>query len=272
MTSVLIVGGDSQIGSLLAEMLSSNGYEVTVSSRRSPLSEHAVHIDLKNPDPAIAASFDTIVLSAAITARRDCEADPALARQINVDAPLALAAPVLDAGGQVIFLSTSIVLGGDNPYLPHDAPYAPFDHYSRHKAEAEQKLLALADRSGRGRLVILRMAKVMDASTGVVADWARSVKSGRPFSPYTDLVNAPVTTAHLTSYIANLIRTQASGIRHVSGEEHSYAEIARRLAERLDWPEHLMQPVEGRSPVCGRSLHMNVRRLKHDGYRSLAYE
>jgi len=254
-TSVLIVGGDSLIGSILARTLATAGHDIVVTSRRCSGPGNAVHLDLTAPDPAVTNGFDTVVLCAAITARRDCEADPDLARKTNVDAPVVLAKPVLERGGQLVFMSTSIVLGGDKPYLPHDAPYAPFDHYSRHKAEAERQLRVLANRSDSGQLVILRMAKVVDTSTGVVADWVRAAKKGIPITPYTDLVNAPVTSSHLANFVAQLIDARASGIHHVSGEEHSYAEIAHRLARHLGWPNHLVKPIEGRpnNPIAARN-------------------
>ena len=139
MSSVLVIGGDGLIGRALVPALGGDGHRVTATSNRTPLPEGAVKLDLANADPAATEGFDHVVLAAAVVTRAACEADPARAHRINADAPVTLAAPVLARGGQVIFLSTSIVLGGDQPNLPVDAPYAPFDAYSRQKAEAEQR-------------------------------------------------------------------------------------------------------------------------------------
>ncbi len=241
---VLVVGGDGQVGSALVPVLRSAGHEVTTTSHRTPLPNGAHYLELVHPDPATAEGVDAVVLCAALTERSACEADPDRAQMINVTAPLTLAQPVLSRGGQVIFLSTSIVLGGDQPYLPIDAPYAPCDAYSRMKAEAEQRLLALS--GAEERLAILRLVKVMDAEHGIIADWATAMNEGEPITPYVDLATAPITTNHVTAKISELLAPGSAGIHHLSGIEHSYADVAVALSEVMGWPKKMVRPVRGR--------------------------
>ncbi|MEM7744401.1 MAG: sugar nucleotide-binding protein [Pseudomonadota bacterium] len=253
MSRVLVVGGDGLIGRDLIPALRGAGHDAVGTSYRQPLPDGAVNLDLTVPEPDISDGFDAIVIAAAVVLRQDCEADPDRARLVNVDAPLALAAPVLARGGQVIFLSTSIVLGGDRPHLPVDAPYAPFDVYSRLKAEAEQRLRTLpgADHG----LAVLRLAKVLDASYGVIAAWAKAAEDGRPITPFTDLVTAPMTVGHVVGKITAMIDARTTGIHHLSGIEHTYAEIAKRLGAELGWPDALIQPQEGRqnNPIAAQN-------------------
>lgn len=254
MSRVLIVGGDSLIGRALTPALREAGHEVFATSYRTPLPEGAIHLDLSDPASLPSAdAFDHVVLAAAVVTRAACEADPARAHVINVEAPIALGRPVLARGGHVVFLSTSIVLGGDTPYLKASAPYAPFDAYSTQKAEAEQRLSALP--GAREGLAILRLTKVLDASYGVVAEWAEAIGRGAEITPFSDLVTAPTTVPHVTSRIAGLIAGVKTGVHHVSGIEHPYAEVARRLGAELGWPEDLICPVEGRrlNPVAARN-------------------
>lgn len=254
MSRVLVVGGDGLIGRALTPVLRDAGHDVQATSYRTPLPEGALHLDLGDLGSLPStASFDHVVLAAAIVTRAACEADPARAHVINVEAPVALARSALAQGGHVVFLSTSIVLGGDAPYLDVDAEYAPFDAYSRQKAEAEQRLRALPGASEG--LAILRLTKVLDASYGVIADWAQAMGRGAEITPFSDLVTAPTTVPHVTSRVAGLISGGETGIHHVSGIEHSYAEVARRLGAALQWPEELICPVEGRrlNPVAARN-------------------
>lgn len=253
MSHVLIVGGDGLIGRSLPAVLRAAGHQVTATSYRSPLPAGAIHLDLTACDPSAVSGYDAVVLAGAVVKRADCEEDPARAWQINVEAPVALGSAALAAGAHIVFLSTSIVLGGDAPYLPKDAPYAPFDAYSRQKAEAEQRLQALPD-AAKG-LSILRLTKVLDASYGVIAAWDNAAKQGAPITPFQDLVTAPVTVAHVTETIGAIITKRLPGIHHVSGMEHTYAEIARRISHGVGWPQHLLHPVEGRTldPVAAEN-------------------
>ncbi|MEM6623971.1 MAG: sugar nucleotide-binding protein [Pseudomonadota bacterium] len=241
---VLIVGGDSLIGRALAAALRASGHEVTPTSYRRPLPRGARYLDLSNPDHEVTAGFDCIVLCAAVVTRAACEADPALAHAVNVLAPLALAKPVLARSAQVVFLSTSVVLGGDAPHLPVDSPYAPFDAYSSQKAEAEQRLRALP--GAEEALSILRLVKVLDASYGVVAEWAKAIEKQQAITPFSDLVTAPITVDNVTAKLDKLIARRQMGIHHLSGVEHTYADVAFCLGEALGWPDALIKPIGGR--------------------------
>lgn len=252
MSRVLVVGGDGQIGRALVPVLKRAGHDVVATSRRRRW--QVTRLDLAGWQGDLTAGFDGIVILAAVTGRAACAEDPDAAAAVNVAAPVRLAGPVLDRGGQVVFLSTHIVLGGDAPRLGTDAPYAPCDIYSEQKAEAERRLLALPG-AAEG-LAILRPTKVLDRSGGTVAGWLRQIRARQGFDAYTDLMMAPVETAHVCARIAALVADRAAGIHHVSGwPEISFADFAVRLGAALGWNQALIRRRAGRpvNPVAAAS-------------------
>jgi len=250
---VLIVGGDGLIGRALAGDLAARGWRVRATTRRAG---PGPALDLATPFDAAAVTegVDALVLSAAVTGRAACERDPAGAHRVNVEAPVALARPVLARGGQVVFLSTHIVLGGDRPFLPPDAPHAPVDVYSRQKAEAEAWLAELPG-AAEG-LSIVRLTKVLDWSSGVLAGWRATLAAGQTIEAYTDLVLAPVTAGHVVAALARLLQDRVCGVVHLSGaEEISFADLAFALAGPLGWPHGSIRPMAGRpvNPLAAAS-------------------
>jgi dTDP-4-dehydrorhamnose reductase len=240
MNRVLVVGGDGQIGRALVPALSDAGHSVAATSRRG-----GRVLDLAGWDGDPTQGFDAVVITAAVTGRAACAADPEAAFSVNVTAPERLATPVLARGGRVVFLSTHIVLGGDGAFLPVGAPHAPCDIYSEQKAAAERRLLALPG-AARG-LTILRPTKVLDARVGVVGAWRARIAAGEPIDVYTDLVMAPVATVHAVARIAGILREGSAGIVHLSGDrEVSFADFAGLLRGRLGWDGALIRRMAGR--------------------------
>ncbi|MEM9140206.1 MAG: sugar nucleotide-binding protein [Pseudomonadota bacterium] len=240
---IIVAGGDSLIGGRLATALSAAGADVAATSRRGR-AVYPLDLETMSAPPDFAAKADTLVIAAAITGRAACEAAPDLARRVNVEAPLALARPVLARGGHVVFLSTHIVLGGAAPFLATDAAYDPCDAYSAQKAEAERALLA---HDTPGRLSIVRLTKVLDPASGVLANWSLAMAAGEPIDVYADLLMAPVGLDHVCQALTGIIGQGQGGITHVSGaDEISYADFARLLGQRLGWSGHLIRAQAGR--------------------------
>ena len=240
---VLIIGGDGMIGAALARQLGTDGVQVACTTRRAG---GDLKLDLATISDAAAVvdGFDCIVLAAAITGRAACSLDPDKSRRVNVDAPIALARPVLARGGHVVFLSTHAVLGGAEPFLPLDAPYNPPDLYAEQKAETEQALLELEGSDG---VAIIRPTKVLSAKAGLIREWISAVERRVPLDVYYDLVMAPISAAFAAEQLASVIKTRRTGRVHLSGAtEKSYADFALDLGARLGWPRDLLRALPGR--------------------------
>lgn len=243
MARVLIVGGDGQIGKALRPVLQAAGHQVVATTRKRKWRRQRLDLAQLTGDPT--EGFDSVVIAAAVTGRATCADDPDKAALVNVEAPVRLAEKALAGGGQMVFLSTHIVLGGDEPRLGTDAPYAPCDIYSEQKAQAEQRLLALPG-AERG-LAILRPTKVLDRGGGTVGGWVKAMRERRGIDAFTDLMMAPVHTLDVCARIADLIAARGSGIYHLSGwPEISFADFAIRLAPGLGWKLPLIRRKAGR--------------------------
>src|SRR4051812_6315929 len=105
MPSALIIGGDFTIRSALAQKLRTEGWRVSVTSRR--VSKDAIALDLAS-DPATwpaLSKADVAFLCAAVTKLDDCQRDPENTRLVNVVNMSELAKRLQAQSAFIIFLS-----------------------------------------------------------------------------------------------------------------------------------------------------------------------
>ena len=235
----MVVGADGMIGSALADHLVRTGRSVVRTTRRGESGSLVLDLAARPGDWQMPEGLAVAYLCAAVTSIESCRDHPEAAAGVNVAGTEWLAGRLLDAGARVVFPSTSLVFDGSSPHPRVDSPTVPVTAYGRMKAEAERRLL------GQGaRVAVLRLTKVIGAGMPLLARWAGSLTEGRPIHPFADMVMAPVALPLAIEVLDRLGNGGAEGIFHLSASHDvSYADVARRLAERLNADADLVRPV-----------------------------
>lgn len=230
---MLVIGVDGLIGRALAQALAARGDTVVGTSRRpSPGGAGApITLDLaasgaaRTPLPPV----DAAVICAAMARFADCREQPELARRVNVEAPVALAARLATSGARVVLLSTSAVFDCRTPHVTAEQPPSPRSAYGALKAEAEAKILALG-----ARACVLRLTKVLTPDMPLFVNWIAGLRRGRAIEAFDDLTISPLRTQDVVAALLAVLSDRGGGIYQVSGaEDISYADAARHLARRL---------------------------------------
>jgi dTDP-4-dehydrorhamnose reductase len=257
--AILVVGGDGLVGGVLAAHLRARGDRVVETSRRNDrIAAGALKLDLA-ADPASWPELPPLkgaVLCAAIARLQDCEQDPRGSWRVNVEGVAALARRLTAAGVATVFLSTDKVYDGTRAQRRREEPTCPTTEYGRQKAAAEAAMPAEA--------AILRLSKVVSATLPLFAGWSRDLAAGRPITPFSDLMMAPVPVELVVKVIARLIDERRSGLFHLTGaRDVNYVEAARVLAETLGCDPGLVQSRTanvGVVPVPYTALDMSLER------------
>jgi len=135
---LLLIGAQGQVGWELARRLPALG-TVTATDRTT--------LDLADPDAirrvVREARPELIVNAAAYTAVDKAESEPAVATQINGDAPGVLAEEAKRSGALLVHYSTDYVFDGEKPgaYVETDTPN-PVSAYGRSKLAGERAVMA----------------------------------------------------------------------------------------------------------------------------------
>lgn len=238
----VVIGGDGLIGSRLARCDEAAGPRVIPTTRRGA-GRTAMQVDLATGDydAVVEVRPAVVFLCAALTGMKACEDEPALARRINVTAPVDLATRLMREGAFVIFLSSNTVFDGNTPHPEEHSPLSPANAYGRQKAEAEQALRSIP--GAERQLAVVRLSKVLVHDAGVPAQFRRRLESGETCEAFDDLLMSPVSAPFVVTGLREIARRAAPGIFHLAGASVlSYADFARDLARRFGWDVALVRP------------------------------
>lgn len=234
MTTVLIIGADSTVGTHLKKQFESHGKTVYGTTRHTDRCTNTTFfLDLLNPNAFTLPSdisIDTVVFCAAMSIIRECEENKLLSYQINVESPIKLACYLKNKFNPfIIFLSSNAVFDGSKPFfLEKDTP-CPINYYGNCKAEAEKKLADITN-----KLAILRMTKILYPDHPLIKTWIHSLQNGENIYPFSDLLLAPISLTNVSDTIRKIAVLQKTGVFHLSGNQDiSFAELAKKLAEKI---------------------------------------
>ena len=234
----LVIGVDGLIGKALFSALQRKAHVAYGTTRKgAPAKDTQVRkLDLSAPDVRGLPKVDIAYFCAAMTGFSECRSDPGLARQINVHSTERVATQLAQQGTRVALLSTSAVFDCTVPRMASDRAYDPRGIYGATKAEAEASFLRLGSLA-----CVLRIAKVLTAETVLIRRWIDCLVRGQPVEAFHDVTISPLTLESVVDALVALGAQPQGGIFQISGSaDISYADIALRLASRLDAPAELV--------------------------------
>lgn len=229
----LIIGIDGYIGANLARSLVDVGCDVVGTTRRDASAGpgRRVRFDLVNDEVASVPvdGVDVAFFCAAMARFADCRERPEISRRVNVVAPAALGARLVDAGARVVLLSTSAVFDGRLPFSSADRPTCPLSSYGAQKAEAEAAVSALGVSAS-----IFRLTKVLSPEMPLLRGWMDTLRRGGTVAAFEDVTIAPLAIEHVISGLSLAASSQEGGVFQISGaRDVSYADVAGLIAEKL---------------------------------------
>jgi len=250
---ILIVGGDSLIGTALKRLCAERGLSFLATSRRPTGLD--LFLDLAD-DPQtwnLPETIDSAILCAAVTNVAKCEKNPAETRFVNVHQTMALAHRLRDLGVFIVFLSTDLVFSPGETPAAEDTPPDPVTQYGRQKAEVERSLVSLT-----ANAAVVRLGKVVSPELPLFREWARALRAQESIHPYSDVSICPVTSAFVAEEIIEITASHSSGIHHVAGNgQITYAEVASLICREIGAHENLCVPVATPSTVPRSRLLSN---------------
>jgi dTDP-4-dehydrorhamnose reductase len=172
---------------------------------------------------------DAVIHCAALSRSPVCQAQPELARQLNVGVTRQLAELCADA--TLVFFSTDLVFDGRNAPYAEDAAPNPVMVYGETKAEAEQIV-----RANPRHLIIRTSLNFGNSPTGDRAfneEMLNAWRAGKTLRLFTDEFRSPIAAPETARAVLDLLRADAAGIVHVGGAERlSRWQLGQALAAR----------------------------------------
>ncbi|MFE7489979.1 SDR family oxidoreductase [Kitasatospora sp. NPDC057541] len=253
---ILLLGASGFVGGGLWSHLAPRHAVVgTYATRATP---GLIRLDLRDEArlAALAADgFDLVVHAAGLVPLEAAEADPALARLLNVRPVEVLLDALRGSAAKLVLLSSDNVFDGTRARYTEADPRSPVNVYGRTKAAAEDLLLA------EGGHLVVRLPLVFGRGP-----WANTflARLAAPTTPArTDLVCAPVYLPSIGPALARL--WHRTGVLHYGGADVvTRFELMSRVQRALDLPTRVV-PVRGPQAhaECPRPPRLVLRSTRH---------
>lgn len=230
MKTVWITGAGGLIGSYLvrsAPRFAPGATVVALTRDRLDLTDtSAVRAEFRHEAPQL------IIHCAALSRSPACEANPILARKLNVEVTALLAELAADI--PMFLLSSDLVFDGREGNYDETAPVNPLSIYAETKVAAEQVIL------GNPKHTVIRTS--LNGGTSPMGDrgfneqMRRAWQAGQTLKLFTDEFRSPIPAEATARAVWELATRTQPGLYHVAGSERlSRWQIGQLLAAR--WPQ-----------------------------------
>ena len=206
------------------------------------------------------AQPDWIIHCAALANVDACEANPALARQLNSELPKKLATYVVRGGARLVHVSTDAVFDGQRgDYTEEDLPN-PLSVYAQSKLDGER---AIAEANPRA--IIARVNLFGWSLTGkrsLAEFFFYNLSAGKRVMGFTDVYFCPLLANHLAHVFLKMLASDLNGLYHVVSRDcFSKYDFGMMIAQRFDLDESLITPssVEAAGLKAARSPKLTLR-------------
>ena len=238
---LLILGGDSSIGSYLFNNLDRNAFQISITTRnKSNVNEENIFLDLQDiHDFAIDyALYDIVIFCAALTSIAECEKNPKDAFLINHLNTIYLIKEFVKNNVFVILFSTTQVFSGKNRIEYVSNQTKPISIYGKTKEILENDLIPYLN-----KICVLRCTKIIFKTNNLFRNWVNELNSHKQIYPYSDIYFSPISIEFLMFSILEIINKKIVGLNQISSQsEMKFSEAAFYISEKLHLNSNLINP------------------------------
>ncbi len=186
---------------------------------------------------------DCVIHTAALTSVEQCEANPALGQQVNVELAANVAAACAQLSIALVHISTDHLFDGSQPLVDEDTPVSPMNRYGQSKAEAEQAVLAFHPASLVIRTNFYGFGPPWRPSFSDII--LNGLRAGRELRLLTDVYYSPLLLQDMIQAMLELVEGGYRGIFNVVGDQRlSKHEFGMLMAGAFGLDPSPLRPVQ----------------------------
>ena len=209
------------------------------------------------------ASTQVVIHTAGLTSVDQCEAEPELARHLNVTLATNVAKACAITGVKLVHISTDHLFSGQDSLVDENHPVAPVNFYGLTKAEAENQVLEINSLS-----LVIRTnfygwgtSYRLSFSDTVI----NSLRAQTKITLFQDVFYTPILIETLAKAVHDLVDLKASGIFNVVGDEGiSKYGFGLKIAEEFNLDSSFLIPglIRKQGALVRRPLDMTLSNKK----------
>ena len=266
---VLITGGSGLLAINWALSIRDN-YAVTLLLHHKKISLSGVDTDVASLDSLdeclsvlVKHQPDIVVHTAGLTNIEECESNPDLAQEVNVDLAKNIAIACSDQGIKLVHISTDHLFSGDHELATEESTTNPVNIYGETKLLGEQQVLE----NCKDALIVRTNffcwgAKYRQSFSDFILNKLKNNKQSNLFS---DVYFTPILVDELVKHTHQLIDSNAMGIFNIVGSERmSKYEFGIKLAKHFNFDSGLINKISinDKSSLVKRPKDMSLSNTK----------
>ena len=208
-----------------------------------------------------------VIHTTGLTNIEKCEANPTLAKYINVDLTKNLATVCAMLNIPMVYISTDHLFSGNECLIEEDFPVSPMNVYAKTKAEAEVYV-----QNAYPEVLIIRTnfyawgTSYRHSFSDMVINHLRA---GKKISLFKDIYYTPILVEPLVDTVHELVQRKASGIFNVVGDDRiSKYDFGLKLAREFNLDNSLIDEgkIINRPSLANRPHDMSLSNQKVSNY------
>ncbi|MBW8010253.1 MAG: SDR family oxidoreductase [Chloroflexi bacterium] len=206
---------------------------------------------------------DWIIHCAALADLDTCEADPALAKQLNSELPGRLAGEAAQRDIRFVHISTDAVFDGQRgDYAEGDSPH-PLSMYAKTKLAGEQAVVETNPLAIIARTNVIGWS--LSGKRSLAEFFFNNLQAQTPVKGFKDVFFCPLLVNDLAAILLDMLEADLNGIYHVvSSDSSSKYEFGVALARKFGFDDSLITPisVEDGGLKAARSPNLTLSNAK----------
>lgn len=187
------------------------------------------------------ANPDWVIHCAALANLEACEANPALAKELNTDLPEKLATIVARGGARLLHVSTDAVFDGQRGNYSEDDQPEPLSVYARTKYDGEQVVAGVNPEAIVARVNLFGWS--LSGKRSLAEFFYYNLAAGKQVMGFTDVYFCPLLANDLAQIFLEMLATGLQGLYHVvSSECITKYDFALRLSRQFSFDSELISP------------------------------
>ena len=228
-----------------------------------------LRVNLLDPDEmdrvVTYANPDWVIHCAALANLEACEANPALAKQLNTDLPEKLATIVARGGARLLHVSTDAVFDGQRGNYTEDDQPEPLSVYARTKFDGEKVVAAVNPEAIVARVNLFGWS--LSGKRSLAEFFYYNLAAGKHVKGFTDVYFCPLLANDLAQIFIDMLTADLQGLYHVvSSECISKYDFGLKLSRQFGLDRELISPTSvtegGLMAVRSPNLTLRSDKLK----------
>ena len=206
---------------------------------------------------------DIVIHTAGLTNVEQCEADPELAKHINVKLATNVAKACATLKLPLVHISTDHLFNGLTSFVDETHPISAVNVYGKTKAEAEHQVLAAYPEALVVRTNFYGWGTSYRRSFSDTV--IQELRAGKELTLFKDVTYTPILAEAVTKSVHDLIHLKAAGIFHIVGDDRlSKHEFGLKLANEFNLNANLIKSgcITNRKSLIRRPHDMSLSNQK----------